>query len=392
MKLRQFVIISVGILVLAGAFILSGVLSGMKEPPKIEEPKEIKKYVKTAPVKYRAVPTDVVAYGRVETAESLDMIAEVSGRMTAGSVRLKEGQNFSKGALIYKIDDTEVRLNLQSDKSNFLKDLAAILPDIKIDFADNYEVWFSYLSAIDLNKDLPELPVYTSDKEKTFLATRNIFGSYYSIKSKEANLRKHRFYAPFDGSISQVSLQSGSFVNPGSNIGRVLRSNKLELRVDVGTTDIDWIEMGAEASVVSERGKVMEGKVTRIGEFINPQTQSIDVFISLRPGESRVYDGEYLKASVPGKVVDNGMIIPRNAIFNNNEVFVLEDSLLKVKTINIHKLNNETAIFSGLAENSEVVVEPLINAHNNMRAFKLEEGNDIDIERKESSEDQIVTN
>lgn len=392
MKLRQVIIVSIGILILVSAFLISGVLSDMKEPPKVEEPKEIKKYVQTSPVQYRSIPTEIVAYGRVETAESLDMIAEVGGRMTSGSVVLKEGQSFRKGALLYKIDDTEARLNLQSDKSNFLKDLAAILPDIKIDFSDNYEVWSAYLNAIDLNKDLPELPKHTSAKEKTFLATRNIFGSYYSIKSKEANLKKFRFYAPFEGSISLVNLQSGSFVNPGSNIGKLLRSNKLELRVDVNTSDIDWIDMGAEASVISERGKVLKGRVTRIGEFINAQTQSIDVFIALEPGSDRIYDGEYLKASVPGRVVDRGMVIPRNAIFNNNEVFVLEDSLLKVKTITIHKLNNETAIFSGLVENSELVMEPLINAHNNMRAFKLEKGSDIDIEKKESSEDQLVVN
>ncbi|MEM7107400.1 MAG: efflux RND transporter periplasmic adaptor subunit [Bacteroidota bacterium] len=392
MKPRQFIIISVGLLVLVGAFAIYQILSGMEEPPKVEEAVEIKKYVKTAPVQYRSIPTSVVAYGRVETAESLDMIAEVSGRMTAGTVILKEGQRFRKGALIYKIDDTEVRLNLQSDKSNFLKDLAAILPDIKIDFAKNYQVWSSYLAAIDLNKALPELPKHTSDKEKTFLATRNIFGSYYSIKSKEANLRKYKFYAPFDGSISQINLQSGSFVNPGSNIGRVLRSNKLELRVDVGTSDIDWVEMGAEASVTSERDKVLKGKVTRIGDYINPQTQSIDVFITLEPSENRIYDGEYLKANIPGRIVQHGMIIPRNAIFNTNEVFVLEDSLLKVRQITLHKLNPETAIFSGLAPSAALVVEPLINAHNNMKAFKLEEGKDIDIEQKESSDTQLVAN
>lgn len=392
MKLRQVIIVAIGLFILIGSFFLSGILGSMKEPPKVEPPVEVKKYVKTEPVSYKPIQTEIVAFGRVRTAESLDMIAEVSGRMSAGAVPLKEGQSFNKGTLLYKIDDTETRLNLQSQKSTFLKDLAAILPDLKMDFSDNYSAWESYFSSINLNEPLPALPEYKSNKEKTFLATKNIFSSFYSIKSAEANLRKYRFYAPFSGTISVVNLQSGSFVNPGNNIGKLLRSDKLELRVDVATSDIDWIEIGSPATVISESGQEWTGKVTRIGEFVNQQTQSIDVFISINPGKTRMYDGEYLKTVIPGKMIDNGMIIPRSAIFNGNEVFVLNDSTLNVRQIDIHKLNAETAIFSGLEEQSDLVVEPLINAHNNMRAYKLKEEKDIDLEKKEGSDSKLVKN
>ncbi|ELR73853.1 secretion protein HlyD, putative [Fulvivirga imtechensis AK7] len=386
MNIRQIVIVGVGIVVLVGSFVLSGILGSMKEPPQVKAPVEIKKYVKTKPVDYDPIATEVTAFGRVRTAESLDMIAEVSGRMFEGAVTLKEGQRFTKGTLLYRIDDTEAKFNLQSQKSTFLKDLAAILPDMKIDFNDNYSVWESYFGSVRMDEPLPELPEYKSNKEKTFLATKNIFSSYYSIKSQEANLRKFRFYAPFNGTISVVNLQSGSYVNPGSNIGKLLRSDKLEIKVDVATSDIDWIELGSPATVVSENGDEWTGRVTRIGEFVNQQTQSIDVFVAIQPGNRRIYDGEYLKARIPGKTVDNGMIIPRNAIFNGNEVFVLQDSTLKVRQIQVHKLNPETVIFSGLQEQENVVVEPLINAHNNMRAFKLEQKEkEIDLEKKESS-------
>jgi len=393
MKPRQFIIVGIGIAVVAISFLLSGVLGGMKEPPEMKRPPEIKKYVKTEPVKYSTIPTEVLAFGRVRTAESLDVIAEVSGRMFGGSVPLKEGQSFRKGTLIYRIDDTETRLDLQSQKSNFLKDLAAILPDLKIDFSDNFKAWEEYFNSIDLNKSLPELPGYKSNKEKTFLATKNIFSSYYSIKSAEANLEKYRFYAPFAGTISEVNLQSGSYVNPGSNIAKILRSDKLEIKVDVSADQIHWIENGASTVVKSENGLEWNGRVTRIGEFVNQNTQSIDVHIALESNGERLYDGQYLEAKIPGKVVENGMLIPRNAIFNGNEVFVLKDSLLKVKEVKIHKTNPETVVFSGLNSGSELVVEPLINAHNNMKAYKLEEKNkDIDLEKKNESKAKLVNN
>ncbi len=392
MTLRQVIIVGIGLTILAGSFILSGALSSMKESPEIKTPEEIKRFVKTEKVKYSSVPTKVMAFGRVKTAESLDLIAEVSGRMSANSTPLKEGQRFRKGALLYKIDDREARLNLQSQKSNFLKELAAIMPDIKIDFSANYDEWSKYFSAIDINTSLPELPKYANDKEKTFLATKNIFSSYYTIKSAEVNLNKFSFYAPFSGVISMVDLQSGSYVNPGNKIGTILRSDKLEMKVNVSVSDIDWIELGSQAQVVTESGRLWEGKVARIGEFVNQNTQSIDVFIAINSDKDRkIYDGEYLRSIIPGREVKSGMLIPRNAIFDGNKVFVLQDSSLRVEEIDIHKLNDESVVFSGLKEGSELVVEPLINAHNNMKAFKLEENEDIDIEQK-SSDVKLVKN
>jgi membrane fusion protein, multidrug efflux system len=371
MRVRQILIVVTGIGIIGLSVWLSGWLGSMKEEPEMKPPVEVKKYVLTDKVAYSEIPTEIVSHGRVRTSHSLDAIAEVSGRMTQGVVPLKEGQKFSKGTLLYRIDDSETRLNLQSLKSNFLRDLAAILPDLKIDFNDNYAAWDSYFQKLTLDEPIPDLPAFKSAKEKTFLATRNIFSSYYNIRSAEVNLQKYRVYAPFDGAIAEVALQSGSYVTPGTRIARLIRSDKLEIMVDVNTDDIRWIEMGSPARVrAEEQNDEWSGKVVRIGEYVNESTQSINVFLAINGSEKPMYDGEYLEVKIPGKTVKEGMLIPRNAIFNNDQVYVLEDSLLKVNTINIVKINSETAIFNGLPEGSEIVVEPVVNAHNNMKAYR----------------------
>lgn len=382
MQIRQIIIVAAGIGILGGSVLLSSWLGSMKEEPEVKPVPEVKKFVQTNRVTYRELPTEIVAYGRVRSAQSLDMIAEVSGRMTEGSVPLKEGHKFRRGTLLYRIDDTEAQLNLQSLKSNFLRDLAAILPDLKIDFNDNFEAWNKYFQEISMDEPIPPLPEFRSAKEKTFLATRNIFSSYYNIKSSEAHLKKFRVYAPFDGAIAEVQLQSGSFVNPGSRIARLIHSDKMEIKVDVDTEDIRWISMGAPASILTEdQQREWQGRVVRIGEFVNEQTQSIDVFLSVDEDTEGMYDGEYLQVKIPGQTVSRGMIIPRNALFNKNQVYTLEDTVLRVRRVNLVKLNNETAIFNGLPEGSEVVTEPLINAHNNMRAYrKSDEQRAIDLE------------
>lgn len=384
MKKRQIIIVFSAVIIFGGSFGLSQWLAEQKEEPEKEKPVEKKKYVKTLKVEYTDILTQVVAYGRTQSVEELDIIPEVSGRMYQGKITLKEGYRFHKGDLLVTIDDKEAKLRLQSQVSTFLKDLAAIAPDLKIDYKDRYEVWFNYYSSIEIDRSLPPLPKISSQKEKTFLATKNILSSYYTIKSQEENLRKYKFYAPFDGSITKVNLQSGSFVNQGSNIARIVRTDKIEMTVDVPLKDVSWIRRGEKVTIATEDGtKTWEGTVSRIGDIVNPQTQSIDVYLDIKNENQRVYGGQYLKAIIPGEKVKDAIELPRNILVDASHVYLVEDSLLKRVEINVHKVNAETVVFNGIPEGADLVIEQLINASNNMKVYKLSEnGKDIDLENK----------
>ncbi len=115
--------------------------------------------------------------------------------------------------------------------------------------------------------------------------------------------------------------------------------------------------------VYSEGGnEKWKGSLSRISAFVDPQTQSASVFIELKKSrEYPLYEGQYLRAIFNGRTIESVMEIPRNAVFNSNEVYVVRDNQLYKETINIHKMGEETLVFSGLEEGSLVVVEPLIN-------------------------------
>ncbi len=388
MKKRQLIIVGASIFLIAGSLALQNLFGGMKEEPKKKEIPVAKKYVKTQKVVYSDIPTFVVAHGRVSTSDNLDLIAEKQGRMSQGAIRLKEGKRFRKGDLLFKIDDKEARLNLQSQKSNFLKDLAAILPDFRVDFPDSYQKWNSYFESIDLDKNLPELPVLSSNKEKTYLATKNIFSSYYSIKSSEEALTKYRMYAPFTGIISEVFLQSGSYVGPGSKIAKIHRTDSYEIKVAVETSDIGWIQKGMQVQLgIENSNERWLGKVVRIGELVNENTQSIDVYIALNKNEKGVFHGMYLRSVIPGEAIPSAMEIPRAALFNTNLTYIVKDSLLLEKKVKVLRVNTETVVINGLMAGDDLVYEPLINAHNGMKVYKLSdkevEDKDINLETKE---------
>jgi multidrug efflux pump subunit AcrA (membrane-fusion protein) len=366
-KITAFIVVP---LILGGAFYFNSVLSSQKKAPRKLQTPETINYVKIENYLPKTIETNIEAYGRVGSSQQINLVAEVGGKLLQGSVPLKRGQAFRKGQLLCKIYSTEQKLNLQAQKSRFLNTLASILPDIKIDFTSSYDIWQKYFDSIELTENIPTMPKSKSSKEKIFLATKNILSDYYAIKSAEENLKKYTVYAPYDGSIQTLNFEVGSVVNPGTNVASIIRTDKLELEIPCEVRDIKYIEIGKSVSVFGDSPNNIEwkGKVSRIARFVDANTQSISVFIDITNQENyTVLDGSFLKASIPGKKIENAVSVPRSIIKNKNEVFVVADSVLQTRKIVVHKLNKSTAVISGLKNGDNYVVDMPSNASENMK-------------------------
>jgi len=115
------------------------------------------------------------------------------------------------------------------------------------------------------------------------------------------------------------------------------------------------------------------GVIVRKSGDLDVQTQSVSVFVQLTNNKkSSLYKGQYLKAYFNTLIVNEVMEIPRNAVFNTNEVFLVKDNLLIKKKVNVVKVNETSMFINGLEENKMVVVEPLINASENTKVKIIE--------------------
>lgn len=345
-----------------------------KKAPEPERPPltQRSQYVNTATVAYSNHSTTIEALGQVIASQPIDIVSEVSGKIEKGDVTLKKAIRFSKGSLLFQIDDTETILNLKSQRSNFQNAIALILADMKLDFPNSYQKWQDYFNRIDINSSLPTLPEAADQREKTFLATRNIAGQYYSIKSAEERLNKYRVFAPYSGVIQQVFTDAGSVANPGTRVLRVRKANDLELELPVRKEDIQWVKVGTRVKILSEdKRNSTTGTVNRIGTEIDPTTQSVNVYVAVKGSGIKLYEGMYLFAEINGSSIQNAMEIDRKAIFDNNKIFVVEDSTLVMKTVNIHKVKKETVLFSGVDEGKVVAAEKFLGAVEGMKVVPL---------------------
>lgn len=362
MQRKLTVIISI-LAILAVSFMAMSYFTSLKESPEITIPNDPARKVDASEVVYEPVNYTITATGRLGSQSYVDIISEVQGEILPVNLPLKKGQRFKKGDLLISIYDEITDYNLKAAKSRFQNSIANILPDFKIDFPDDYEKIKGFFDRLKISDPLPALPEITSDQERIFLASRNILNDYFAIKSSEIQLAKHRIYAPFNGTYTDVMLEVGSIANPGSRIARIINTGMLELELPVPVEDVKWISKGDRVNVSSEDGSDnWTGTVARIADYVDRNSQSVSVFISMpNNGGSPLYEGQYMRASFEGTITGKAMEIPRRAVFNNDEVFVVSDSTLKKARIKVLKINQQSMIFNGLEEGIHVVVEPLVN-------------------------------
>lgn len=329
----------------------------------MQKAKDIKRFVKADTVHYETIISPVEAPGRLSSLARTDLIAEASGKIITSSIPLKKGSCFKKGDLLFTIYPDEVRLSLYSRKSQFKSTLANLMPDMAFDYPEYEKLLRDYFNSLDIKKDFPSFPEIKDPQLEIFLASRNIISEYYSIKKDELQLKRHSLYAPYDGTYKDVFLEESAYTNTGGKIAAAIRTDLLVIEIPMERQDAYWVKIGDNVTVINDLSKEKSnGKVVRKSAFIdeNTQSQSLFVNVSNKNGDNFL-QGEYVHVVFPGHPIENVMEIPRNAVFNNNEVFVIVDGRLEKRLINKVKVNEKTFLINGLKEGEILVSQALIN-------------------------------
>ncbi|RMH95486.1 MAG: efflux RND transporter periplasmic adaptor subunit [Calditrichaeota bacterium] len=338
------------------------VLASLRTEPPKRTPLPKVRLVETTVVHYDTLTARVVGYGRLTSAQPVNLVSEVSGTVQAGEVPFQPGQSFRRGQVLLRIDDRQTRLNLNSAKSDLLNALANVLPEIKVDFPEQYPRWQEYFDRCDFDTPLPPLPEVADSKLKLFLSRFNIYKLYFAVRNLEIRLEKHRILAPFDGAILSADVRPGTPVINGARLGQIINLENLEVEVPVPTADIAWIERRRPV-ILSAEGlpETWAGVIRRVGKAIDPKTQTVPVYIgvSANPGRD-LFQGLFLRADFSGRTVPHGMRIPREALYQEQYVYLIKQGRLAYRKVEIARRElNSVIITGGVAPGDTLVTEVL---------------------------------
>lgn len=290
----------------------------------------------------------IVVDGRLNSYQTVNLLSKVTGQLATTSKAFKKGSYYEKGELLFDIDQREARYNLFALRSNLLNQITQIMPDLKLDYPQAFQNWKQYLDAFDVEAPVRALPRITSDQEKYYVASKNIYNTYYNIKSNEARLADYKIYAPFSGVVTAANVFEGSMISPGLQLGTLTSTGYYELEAPISESQMQYVKVGQRVELVSEiTGKKWTGKVNRISSTIDPATQSIPLFIGV--SGSGLKEGMYLKGNLNGSSLKEVATLPKDIIVNQEYVYVVQDSVVNQTKLDIVSRDDEHVYVTGLS-------------------------------------------
>lgn len=345
------------------AAIIMGVFKDGKKPSNTKSSSaSFKKEVQIVNKEVGPIQTYISAHGRVMSSEAIELATEVQGKIQKAGIELKVGADFTKGQLLFSIDNDQAYNAVMAKRAGFLRTFSAILAELKMDFSSDYAIWQKFYDQIDIQKTLPRLPKLNNSKLKTYLAKNNILTDYYSIQADEDNLSKFRVYAPYNGSITTLYQNIGNRVNPGTPVIRIIKTDAVEVNMPIEAKHRSNIQIGNEVKFYAkDNQQSYNGMIKRIGDVINPNSQSVDVFIEIQSENEKIYEGMYLMGEIFAENIDKAIEIPRTALSDDQTIFLVKDSaVLEFKPM-IYQTYQKKVIVGGFDE-QELSVPVVLDA------------------------------
>ncbi len=353
---RKLLNVGAAVLILAAGLIMAKILSKRKAPQTVKKGENGQKALNFTKITLQELPVFIETGGTLRALDKIEVYAEVGGILHQAGKPFRAGVFFKKNEVLLRIDDRVYRNNVLAQKSGFLNQLTRFLPDFTIDFPKSAQIWQEYLNQFDLNRKMFPLPRAQNDKEQYFIASRNIYNLYYTVKSMEETLDKYTIYAPFDGIVTEYGLNPGTLVRPGQKLGEFMRSDVFELEVPVHIADLPFIQKGDHVTLTSDDiGGKFNGELSRINRKIDPASQTIRVYIAVK--DNRLRDGMYLNARITSGRHYRGFKIPSAWLIGKDRLYIKKDSVLVLTGVNVIRNENDFVLVSGLPEGTQILAQ-----------------------------------
>ncbi|WP_420410534.1 efflux RND transporter periplasmic adaptor subunit [Hoeflea sp.] len=358
-------------------------------------------------------------YGQIDAGRSVDLRAAASGEVLEIHPDLVAGRRVEAGTVLLRVDPfvyegavVEARANLASTR--------AAIAEIDARLASEREQLESAQMQLDLakadleralsladtgtltDKQVDDRRLILSQREQAVSQRRNNIliteaqraqqdanasRLEWKLREAERKLEDTAVVAPFDGVISDESIETGRSVSANEVVASIYDDTALEARFTLTNaqygrmaTDTDPL-LGREVDVswsVGGREYVWPAAIDRIGARVAAERGGVEVFATILPADNPVElrPGAFVALTVPDRVWRDTFRLPETAIRSSDHVFVVVDGRLERRDVSLIAWDGEDAIVEGdLANGDEVLATRLTEATEGVRVRKPDQGN-----------------
>ena len=335
--------------------------------------------VNIAPARAQSMNIPLFTRGTVTPSTQIHLVSEVSGQIVEISPNFSAGGFFKQGELLVRVDTLEYDVMIKRAE------------------AAKAQAYQTFLQAKAERKARSMGRSVQGNALASFeVQERQAEAHYLATSSELAAMKKQRertsIRAPFDGRVLTAGLNVGQFLRPGGQMGVIYAVDVAEVRLplsdrQLGLVDVPGRMSDQETLAMPEvlfteefAGKTFtwKGQVVRTEGGVDERNRLLYVVAHVpdpygidarQPGRPELVAGSFVEAKIAGRKFERVFAIPRKALRNGNEVWVVtDDSRLSKREIGIlHKEKDTVYINTGIDDGEQVVLNQLDIAVEGMR-------------------------
>lgn len=282
---------------------------------------------------------DVSISGSIEANEQVEIRSEISGLIK--SINFKEGTSVKKGALLLKIDDSELQAQ--------------------------------YAQALTKQKLANE----TADRASKLLKSEAISQEEFDnaeaeLKSLQAQtqlvraqLAKTEIRAPFSGRIGLRNVSNGAYVTPAQTIANLVSINPVKINFSIPEKYSQMVKEGSKINfTVAGTSKVFNGVIYAKEPAIDINTRTLVIKALAENSDNYLIPGTFANVNLTLKSIKDAILIPSVAItpiLNGKQAFIVKDGKATAVTIESDvRTANRVLVSKGLSKGDTIITSGIM--------------------------------
>lgn len=245
--------------------------------------------------------------GSIEANEQVEIRSEVSGIVE--SINFNEGSTVSKGQLLFKVNDIELRAQLGQAKTR--EGLAA----------ENERRANLLLKKEAISQE--EYDISRADYKSAQAQSQLI----------NAQISKTSVRAPFSGKIGLRSISAGTFITPDILVARLVNIGKLKITFSIPEKYATQVRMNSNLSFKVAGSDVRYvAKVYAIEPEVQVATRTLQVRALADNKDGKLLPGTFADVELPLDIIKDAIVVPTEAIVpvqNGKKVFISQNGKAK---------------------------------------------------------------
>jgi RND family efflux transporter MFP subunit len=310
------------------------------------------------------------AQGEVAARNEIELITEVSGKVTWVADAFANGGFFSENEPLVRLDQRDFQLAVTQTTAALAKAKVGLQREVAEAQVARKE-WES-LGQGNANPLLLREPQLAE-------ARANVASNEAALEKANLDLSRCEILAPYDGRVRHKQADVGQFINRGSRLGRIYAVDYVEIRLPLPLDELRFLDLplglqpasgkpGPETTLFSELGNdeasSWTGNLVRTEGEINTQTRMLTAVIlvkdpyGLRSGDDQkpLPVGMFVQARIKGRTIDDVYRVPRSAIRGKDRLLVVDgEDRLRLREVKVLRaLPEDMLLKSGLEEGDRV--------------------------------------